>query len=186
MDINTKQRPVPSELLLDIKRLADMETDPEAILHDIFDVFDTETDSPLFGMMSPMASRKNKISRVTFNAAMRPIIETFVDSNPKYIYKVLSGYIHACMSGLRHHKSQDMITNPTLFRALMLLFPIVAERVSDRYDSQYSTENFSEFVAPLFSRLKRTDFGRFGTSYVSLYEYLRKSMRSGFSIAGTS
>ena len=36
MDINTKQRPVPAELLLDIKRLADAETDAEAVLKDIF------------------------------------------------------------------------------------------------------------------------------------------------------
>jgi hypothetical protein len=163
-----------------------MENDPEAALHDIFDLFHADEDSPLVGLMSPMERKRNRISRVTFNAAMRPITETFVDSNPKYIYKVLSGYIHACMSGLRLHKAEDKITNPTLFRALMLLFPIIAERVSDRYTSNYSTEHFAEFTEPLFSRLKKTDFDRFGTSYISLYEYLRKSMRAGFSIAGVS
>ena len=47
MDINTKQRPVPNELLLDIKRLAETETNEEAILRDVFDQFDKARDSPL-------------------------------------------------------------------------------------------------------------------------------------------
>src|SRR5262245_32254063 len=34
-DINTNQRPVPNELLLDINRLADTETSEQAMLHDI-------------------------------------------------------------------------------------------------------------------------------------------------------
>ena len=37
MDINTKQRPVPPELILDIKRLAETESDVEALLRDVYD-----------------------------------------------------------------------------------------------------------------------------------------------------
>ncbi|MEO0332716.1 MAG: DGQHR domain-containing protein, partial [Bacteroidota bacterium] len=36
IDINTKQRPVPNELLLDIKSLAEYENDLEAILREVF------------------------------------------------------------------------------------------------------------------------------------------------------
>ena len=39
IDINTKQRPVPNELLLDIKKLAERETDTEQLLREIFDLF---------------------------------------------------------------------------------------------------------------------------------------------------
>lgn len=46
IDINTTQRPVPNELLLDIKRLAETETTDEAILTDVFDLFTSESDSP--------------------------------------------------------------------------------------------------------------------------------------------
>jgi hypothetical protein len=35
-DINTKQRRVPNELLLDIKRLADTETDAKGVVKDLF------------------------------------------------------------------------------------------------------------------------------------------------------
>ena len=62
MDINTKQRPVPNELLLAIKRLADTETTREALLRDIFDAFDKEPNSPLLGLMSSSERRAGKIS----------------------------------------------------------------------------------------------------------------------------
>lgn len=39
IDINTKQRPVPAQLLLDIKQLADIEDTAEATLREIFDEF---------------------------------------------------------------------------------------------------------------------------------------------------
>lgn len=42
IDINTKQRPVPSQLLLDIKSLADIETQTESDLRAIFDLFSSQ------------------------------------------------------------------------------------------------------------------------------------------------
>jgi DGQHR domain-containing protein len=182
MDINTKQRPVPSELLLDIKQLADAETDAEAILRDIFDYFAKDTSSPLFGLMSPAERRRGKISRVTFNAAMKPIWGAFVGSDAKHAYKVLAAYLHSCLAGLRARNAEDKITNPTLFRALMSLFPQVAERVSDRHGNDYTSANFSEIITPFFRRIKMADLNKPGTSYIILYENFRKSLRSGFSI----
>lgn len=73
MDINTKQRQVPNELLLDIKNLARSETDEEAKLRSIYDLFNQESDSPLFGLMSPSEKAEGKLSRVTFNAALRAV-----------------------------------------------------------------------------------------------------------------
>ena len=154
MDINTKQRPVPSELLLDIKKLAETETDAEASLRDIFDLFSTHKSSPLSGLMSPAEKKIGKISRVTFNAALRPISQIFQGSSPKYVYDVLSSYLHAFKAGLRSHNAEDKITNPVLFRAAMLLFPVVAERISDRHDQEYTTANFDELLGPMFSRFE--------------------------------
>lgn len=106
MDINTKQRPVPSELLLDIKQLADSETDAESMLRDIFDLFSKQPSSPLFGLMSPAERKRGKISRVTFNAALKPVWNTFVGTNSKYAYKVLAAYLHSCLAGLRARQRQ--------------------------------------------------------------------------------
>jgi DGQHR domain-containing protein len=182
IDINTKQRPVPNELLLDIKKLADTESGGEALLRDVFDAFDKSSSSPLIGLMSPSERRKGKISRVTFNAALKPITDSFADADPSYVYDVLSGYLHACLSGLRTFDLQHMITNNTVFRALMLLFPAVAERVADRHANDFSVANFDEIVSPLFSRMKRADLEKPGVSHIALYEVFRKTLRSGFTI----
>ena len=185
MDINTKQRPVPSELLLDIKQLADAETDAEAVLRDIFDFFAKEPSSPLLGLMSPSERKRGKISRITFNAALKPIWGAFVGTDTNYAYKVLAAYLQSCVAGLRARKAEEKITNPTMFRALISLFPQVAERVSDRHGQEYTSANFSEIITPFFSRIKKADLLKPGTSYIILYENFRKSLRSGFSIGSS-
>lgn len=62
IDVNTKQRPVPNELLLDIRKLAEYRNDLETKLGDIFDLFATDPSSPLLGLMSP-SKRKNRTFR---------------------------------------------------------------------------------------------------------------------------
>ena len=182
MDINTKQRPVPNELLLAIKRLAQTETNEEATLKDIFDSFDKESDSPLLGLMSSAERKKGKISRVTFNAAMKPIFNTFDGSTPKYVYEVIGAYVQAWLSGLRAQNLQDKITNPTLFRAIMLLFPVVAEKVSDRYGDEFTADNFVEVLRPVFSRTRTATLQSPGNSPSVVFDQLRRQLESGFSL----
>jgi DGQHR domain-containing protein len=69
MDINTKQRPVPNELLLDIKKLAEHEDDEERFNGEVFDLFRNSQGSPLAGLLSPAAKAPGKLTRVTFYAA---------------------------------------------------------------------------------------------------------------------
>ena len=48
IDINTKQKPVPNELLLDIRKLAEYQEDTDRrLLGQIYDTFNSEFDSPL-------------------------------------------------------------------------------------------------------------------------------------------
>jgi hypothetical protein len=53
IDINTKQRPVPNELLLDIKKLAEYQSEVESLLGEVFDHFNENQKSALLGLMSP-------------------------------------------------------------------------------------------------------------------------------------
>lgn len=185
-DINTNQRPVPNELLLDINRLAKTETSEQAILHDVFDYFDHEPNSPLFGLMSPSEKTANKISRVTFNAALRAVFNSFGDSEAKNIYDVTRNYVQAWVSGLRTRDLADHITDPIVFRAIMLVFPLIAGRVSDRYRGQFSVENFTEALAPLIGKLRKSDLNRPGASHLDLNNTFRKRLESGFSIGSSS
>jgi DGQHR domain-containing protein len=182
MDINTKQRPVPAELLLDIRRLSETETAAEALLHDVFDLFASEEDSALAGLLSPSERRKGKISRVTFNAALKSIDDAFVDAKPREVYEVFNAYLAACVSGLRWHGAEANIANSALFKALTLLFTNVAERVSDRYSGAYTVKNFEEVLTPFFRRLKKSDLPRSGLGHLALYEYYRKALSAGFSL----
>jgi DGQHR domain-containing protein len=182
VDINTKQRPVPNELLLDIKRLADSESNTEALFRDIFDLFHKTPTSPLFGLMSPIERKKGKISRVTFNNAMKSVLDSFSDSDADQVYEVLSAYLQACKSGLRKYDLEDNLTSPTLFRSLILLFPTVAERVADRYANQYTVANFERVVGPMFERLKKSELRKPGSSIADLHEIFERAFRSGFTI----
>jgi DGQHR domain-containing protein len=182
IDINTKQRPVPNELLLDIKRMAQTENDVEALLRDVFDLFDKDPNSPLTGLMSPSTRSKGKISRVTFNTALKAIWNTIQGTPSTEAYSALSAYIHAWLPGLRQVQAAGNLTNSTLFRAIVLLFPLVAERVSDRHGAVFTADNFREVLDPLFMRVKKHDLRTPGASPVELYEKLVNALQSGFSI----
>ncbi len=185
VDINTKQRPVPNELLLDIKKLAQTENTTEAQFRDVFDAFNNDPHSPLLGLMSPSERKKGRISRVTFNHAMKSISESFSDADSAYTYEVMSAYITACKAGLREIELTNQIVNPTLFRALIQIFPTVAERVADRHTNALTADNFSEIVLPFFQRVKRADFQSPGQSHKTLSEVFLKALRSGFTIGKT-
>jgi hypothetical protein len=162
--------------------MAETETGSEALLRDVFVAFDQKPTSPLFGLMSPSERKRGKVSRVTFNAALKPITDAFAGAEADWVFDVLSGYLHACVAGLREMDLAGSITNPTVFRALMLLFPTVAERVSDRHPNEFTVAHFDEIIGPLFARLKKSDLERPGTSHINLHEVLRKALRSGFTI----
>ena len=180
MDINTKQRPVPNELLLDIRRLSEVETEAEALMHDVFDLFNTREDSALLGLLSPSERRPGKISRVTFNAALRSIKHAFVGAPAEEVYAVLNAYLRACRNGLGLHGADENIAHPALFKALVLLFTNVAERVADRHGGKYTVKNFEDVAIPFFRRLKKSDLPRAGMSHVALHEHYSKALSAGF------
>jgi DGQHR domain-containing protein len=184
VDINTKQRPVPNELLLDIKRMAEIETDTEELLSSVFDLFNQERKSPLLGLMSPAERRSGKISRVTFNAALKPVLHVFQDADAAYMYEILSAYIHAWLPELRSRQALKSLTNPTLFRAMIMFFPLVAERCQARFQGEYSADNFREVLEQFFTRLKKSEVQKPGTSITALYESFKKILESGFAIVG--
>jgi DGQHR domain-containing protein len=180
MDINTKQRPVPNELLLDIRRLSESETETEALLHNVFDLFLSRADSALAGFLSPAERKKGMISRVTFNAGLRSIKNAFVGAPADEVYAVLNAYLRACRHGLGLHAIDENIANPVLFKALLLLFTNVAERVADRHGGKYTVGNFEDVLIPFFRRLKKSDLPRTGMSHAVLHEHYSKALSSGF------
>lgn len=182
IDVNTKQKPVPTELLLDIKRLADAESDSESLLKDIFDLFDESSDSALIGVTSKTSRSKGKISRVTFNAAMKPVISVFSDQDPLVIYKAVNSYLHAVKRGLGSIKVERSLVSPIVFKAFMSLFKDIAQRSIDRFGKKFTSENFLVILKPVFAKMTSRQFNNPGGSYKDLCNTMQAQLVKDFLI----
>jgi DGQHR domain-containing protein len=133
IDINTLQRPVPKELLLDIKRLADRESDDERMLDELFTSFEMESDSYLFNKLSRIDKQKGKISKVTFYDSMKPILKEFNISNTGKLYKIINAFFLAANDVSEDHqfKLSESITKATLFKILVAHSRAVITMISD-------------------------------------------------------
>ncbi len=178
IDINTKQKPVPSQLLLDIKHLADIETESEEVLRDIFDYFSDEFGSVFAGKMSPSESSRNKISRVTFNQAVKPLLPMFSERSSVEIYEILNSYLDAVSTEILRRTSVEVMTKPVVFRALMGFFKSVASRVKDRFGTDYTADNFHQVIAPVFANMPSKKLEQPGMSWTSLRDYLEERLTS--------
>lgn len=182
IDINTKQRPVPNELLLDIKSLAEYENDEEERMRGLFDAFNTDVSGPLYGLLSPAKQESGKISRVTFNGAIKPLLQTLGTLSATESHNAISAYISAVADEFSRHKAMASLTKPTAFKAIMRLFPDVAVRVKDRYGSEYTKDNFVQFLAPAFNRTASAKLVNPGNSVQALYEHMKRCLEAGFQL----
>lgn len=181
IDINSKQRGVPNELLLDIKRQAEYETSEEELYRNLFDKMDADIGGPLYGKLSSSKRAAGKISRVTFNAAMRSIFNVLKARSEDEIFEIVSNYLVAVRDGLISIDDDDKkITQSAIFRALVAFFIPVASRVKDRFGTDYSVENFLSITRPAFEKLKASKLT--GNSHVKILEHLESSLKSEFAL----
>ncbi len=114
------------------------------------------------------------------------LFNSFGNSDAQRIYEVLRSYLQVWVNVLHTGVgSGKMITNPTLFRAIMLVFPFVAGRVADRFGLQFTVQNFEEILKPL-QKLRKSDVQRPGATHLALSDGFRRRLESGFSIGGAS
>lgn len=182
IDINTRQRPVPSELLLDIKKLAEYESENEQIMRELFDLFNTERKSPLLGFLSPSKKSGKKITRVTFNAAIKPLLPLFIDKEISYIYDALSSYLETFIAGLKNIGADRNITNPYVLRAILHVFPEIAPRVKDRFGSEYTSDNFYEVMKLMFSKIKPSLVNQPGRTHKAIADHFAKAFKTNFTV----
>lgn len=164
IDINTTQKAVPNELLLDIRKLAEYRNDTETRLGNIFDLFSTEPGSPLLGSMSPSKRKKDQISRVTFNTAMKPVLGLFGEVDDRKIYDVMSAYFTALLSTAKAKGIAIDITAPIVFRAMVVIFPDIVQRVRDKFGTDYAADNFAVVLAEMFKAIKPSAVKQVGNS----------------------
>lgn len=121
IDINTNQRGVPAALLLDIKRLAEMESNKEATLRHLFDQLQADPHSAVHGRLSAAKSTPGKISRVTFNKAVEAALNSEVVSSlkPSEVVKLIRNYINAFDAELSDPK---LLAKASYFEAIFEMF----------------------------------------------------------------
>lgn len=182
IDINTKQRPVPNELLLDIKHLADLEKGPESLLRELFDAFNKNPDSVLMGMLSPHEKTKGKISRTTFNAAYGAIEDILMTKDSQDLFYVFNAYLGAFLGEMKKSKTAEYFISPNVFKAIVAFFPDVASKVKDRFDGAYSVDNFKVVMSPVFDKVSKASISQTGRSYKGLYEKFQNALNKSFSL----
>lgn len=182
IDINTKQRPVPSELLLDIKHLADLEKDNEALLRELFDEFNSNPESILNGLLSPHEKSKGKLTRTSFNTSFSTVNDILIGKDIQELYTIFNAYITAMYKGLKHIKSDNYLINPTVFKAIISFFPDAASRVKDRFDGEYKVDNFVDVIEPIFKKITKAQITSRSKSYKNILELFANSLSKSFSL----
>lgn len=183
IDVNSKQKSVPTELLLDIKRMAEREGSVEQILRDIFDTFDESPDSILLGKLSPREKAKNKISRVTFNGSMASALKTFGNKEPDEIYRILNNYISSFYNGwMSKNKVEEQLTNAIVFKSIMSAFVEIAIATKMKHGQSYSVDDFTDIMKGMFLKLSPTRFRNQGTSYKLLSKHITDCFKTDFEL----
>ncbi len=176
IDINTLQKSVPNELLLDIKKLAETESEMEAQARNIFDYYESNSSSNLFGLLSPREKASNKITRATFLSAFKPLLKQYAQIEVEKLTEIFDSYLHGFASavplGVDFRKT---IVKPVVFRAVATVFPLVARLVGFKHNKVYTAENFEQALKPIRS-LRRTIFTSPGASYKELGDVFSKAL----------
>ena len=181
IDINSKQKGVRPELLLDIKRLAEYETDEESYLRDLFDTFADSTDSVLLGKLSSTRKKIGFISRTTFNDSVKYLVKFFGSKPVDDIYKVINSYLIA-FEGivLRPNSVEEYFLNPVIFKAICSFFPSVAERLKIKYGAIYSIANFEMILRPVSNKIKPRNIKMAGQAYKPLVDHFNEAFKQDF------
>lgn len=183
IDINSKQRGVPTELLLDIKKMAEYENDTEQYLRELFDTFLKENDSALYNRLSASKREKGKITRSVFNTAVKPLVKVFGNKSPDEIYEIFNSYLVAFSEGvLAPHKLEEQTFNTTVFKAIAGFFPIITARVKDRFGAIYSVDNYYEFAQIIGQRIKPAKIENPTNAYKPIVDHLEESLKQEFTL----
>lgn len=182
IDINTKQRQVPNELLLDIKQLAQRENERDTLLRQTFDLFATDSASTLLGLMSPASRQSNKISRVTFNLAMKSTLSVFSSPTPEAVFQITNAYLAAFAEVLNELGLGERLTAPTVFRAIMDTFPEVARISAAQHGKTFTKNKFAAVISPIAEQMTAAKFQRAATSVKTLSDLLAGLIKKDFSI----
>lgn len=182
IDINSKQKGVPTELLLDIKKMAEYENDTEEYLRSLFDIF-KDSYGPLYNKLSAAKRIKGKITRSVFNTSLKPLVKLFSSKSPDEVFEIYNAYLEAFQrSILDPNDLKEELYSTTMFKAVAGFFPTVTARVKDRYGSEYTINNYYEFLKDVGTKVKVSKLKTNSSAYKPIVDHLEESLKSEFSL----
>lgn len=183
IDINSKQIGVPPELLLDIKKMAEYEDSQEESLREIFDIFQKDTSSCLYGMLSPASKSKGMLTRSTFNTAVKPLVKIFGGKREAEVFEILNAYLVSFEQAiLTKHNLHGQMCNATFFKAIFGFFPAVAAKVKDRHGAIYNADNFYDILERVGSIVKPGKLKVSGAAYKPLVKTMEACLKEDFQL----
>ena len=147
LDINGTQRGVPKTLRLEIEKFLKPEDSKEARRIRLFKRLDVEPESPMFNKMSSTETVRGKISHVSFDKAIMPLLDEYplnVDDDEKR-FRIVLNYLKGIERVLEESSGDTTkLTNAVFFQALFACFGVVtkltlAGRGNLKVDSFYET-----------------------------------------------
>lgn len=145
--INTTQRGVPAALLLDIKQVAQQESESEATLRRMFDFLASDTKSPFVGLLSPSQSSAGKISRVTFNRGVSEVVGNAImnqlSENMQFV--LLRNYFRAIEHSLAN---PSLLRKSAYFESFCGLFADIA-RISLNRHGNVKEQTMIDVLSPM-------------------------------------
>jgi DGQHR domain-containing protein len=181
IDINSKQKGVPTELLLDIKKMAEYENDAEARMRIIFDRFKNDPETILYSRLSAAKKVSGKITRTVFNSAVGPLVKLFGSMSDEEVFEVFKSYYQASYDVIFAPKGlEEEFFQATVFKATSGFFPAVARRTKDRFGSVYSYDNFTEVLQPVADKFRPSRIKDAKNAYKPLVKHLEESLDSDF------
>ncbi len=147
IDINTKQVGVPAALLLDIKQLAQIESERDSILRELFDGVRKTPKLAFSAQLSPSKSVVGKVSRVTFNRAVGQALDSSVlqglDKGKRLV--LISNYIEAFENVL---DDQKLLTRSAFLEAIFDVFEQAVRQSLLSYKNA-KTESIEKVIRPI-------------------------------------
>lgn len=180
IDINDKQRAVPSSLLLDIKQLAEYESSVETFTREIFDHISNSPESVFLNQCSAIGGN-GKLTNVTFARAFKPLVEVFKGKDTDEVFEILNNYFKAFKIGFEQMGVlEKQLMNSVVIKAVMRFLPKISARLRDRHGPDWSVDNFHTTMEGMFSKLKPDRINNPGRSYLKLIKYFEDNLESNF------
>ena len=178
IDINENQKKVPEELIIDVKRLLELETEEEKVYNSIFDLFLKNDDSILKPYINVGENQKGNLSRIVFNNAVAELVKgrlKSLDNTKKY--EVINNYLKAFNKVFieMSPELENAIAKTVVFQSILHVSEFAISIAYDKYD-KLTEESLYETIKALKANLSTSKIKSPGRSYRALSEKLREAM----------